>query len=712
MSTTPSFAEEPASPQTLVTYAALAQSEERYRALFDASPDAIRVICDDRVVMVNPACVRLLGCASAEEAQAQVPFSKVAPAYLAMARERQRIVLEEQRPVPPIEQVRLRMDGTPVAVEITSLPIQYRGRPAIMSIMRDLTEKKAAERREARLSNFYVALSRTNETIFRENHLPTLCRKVCELAVAHGGLLLAAIRLPDAGGTTLVSYCHAGAQAGSMGVAPVPLENTLHPAVRAWRDGGHCVVNDFLHDPAMAADHDVASAAGVRAAGAFALTIEGHSIGVLSVFSAEPRFFDAELNALLEELARNLSFAFAREKSSSALLASEERYRALFEASPDAIRVTCETRVVLLNPAGVRLFGLESAEGMLGKPVLDTIAADYREQAAERLRVVIEERRAVPPFEQVQIRADGSRIDVEVVTLPFEYAGRPAALSIIHDLTARKAAERATLRLNAELEERVMQRTAELKQANAELESFSYTVAHDLRAPLRRMSGFAGLLRDILGDSPDQDVLRIVARIAESAASMDRLIDGILEVARLGRAELRPLRLDLSAEASAIAESLAAREPERAVEFVIMPGLAAQGDPRLIRAVLDNLLGNAWKFTSAHPRARIEFGALDPDTPGEAQHSGEAGAVEQREGTGTLRAFYVRDDGAGFDAQYAGRLFGHFQRLHTSSEFVGTGIGLASVKRIITSHGGKVWAEGAVEQGATVYFTLPVPAPA
>ena len=238
----------------------------------------------------------------------------------------------------------------------------------------------------------------------------------------------------------------------------------------------------------------------------------------------------------------------------------------------------------------------------------------------------------------------------------------------------------------AELEERVVERTAELVALNRELESFSYSVSHDLRAPLRSIDGFSrALLEDYYErlDDTGRDYLR---RVRAASQRMGRLIDDLLTLSRVTRRELHRGRVNLSRIASAIADELRESDPERDVEFIIEPELVAYGDAHLLRVVLENLLGNAWKFTSRHPKARIEFGAIyQPD-----------GAT----------VYFVRDDGAGFDMAYADKLFGPFQRLHAMTEFEGNGIGLATVKRIINRHRGHIWAEGAVEQGATFYFTI------
>jgi light-regulated signal transduction histidine kinase (bacteriophytochrome) len=247
---------------------------------------------------------------------------------------------------------------------------------------------------------------------------------------------------------------------------------------------------------------------------------------------------------------------------------------------------------------------------------------------------------------------------------------------------AGAAARREIERLNAALE----QRAVELAAANRELEAFSYSVSHDLRSPLRSIDGFGqALVEDCAGVLPPVGVSH-VGRIRAATQRMGRLIDDLLQLARVTRTELRHEPVNLSALAREIAAELGAGAPERKVTFEIEDGLAARGDPTLLRVLLDNLLGNAFKFTSRRSSARIQFGrTLRDDRP----------------------AFFVRDDGAGFDMAYAKQLFGAFQRLHGAAEFTGTGIGLATAQRIVRRHGGEIWAEGAVDQGATLTFSLP-----
>ena len=249
----------------------------------------------------------------------------------------------------------------------------------------------------------------------------------------------------------------------------------------------------------------------------------------------------------------------------------------------------------------------------------------------------------------------------------------------------RQRAEAAIRQLNADLEERVKRRTAELTEANRELESFAYSISHDLRAPLRGIDGFSRLLQEEYGDRLDVQGSEYLVRVRRATQRLGTLIDDLLELSRVSRREMRRVRVDLSTLVAEIADDLRRAEPERVVDVHIEPHCATEGDPQLLRVLLENLVGNAWKYSRDNRVARIEFGS-------------ETTAGEIR--------YFVRDNGVGFDMAYVDKLFGPFQRLHNPAEFEGSGIGLASAARVVRRHGGLIWAESRVGEGAVFRFTL------
>jgi PAS domain S-box-containing protein len=350
---------------------------------------------------------------------------------------------------------------------------------------------------------------------------------------------------------------------------------------------------------------------------------------------------------------------------------------AMVDSSDDAIIAkTLDGLITTWNRGAERMYGY-SAEEIVGQSMTALCPADRADEIREIL-VRICRNETVSHHETVRQRKDGTTFPASVTVSPIrDERGRLLGASSI----ARDITEQAQLRTAQEL----IRRAEDLKLANRNLESFTYSVSHDLRAPLRAMSGFSTALLeeygDVLGDGRGY-----AERIVAASEQMATLIDSLLHLSRVARAELRLEQVDLGAEAAAVAEELQRQEPGRRVRFTIARPVPARADRSLIRTVLQNLLGNAWKFTSGREDASIEFGTAPA----------QAGQV----------CCYIRDNGAGFDAAYMDKLFTPFQRLHTDREFAGTGIGLASVRQIVERHGGEVRAEGAVGEGAAFYFTL------
>jgi light-regulated signal transduction histidine kinase (bacteriophytochrome) len=295
-------------------------------------------------------------------------------------------------------------------------------------------------------------------------------------------------------------------------------------------------------------------------------------------------------------------------------------------------------------------------------------------------------RRLHPPASWRHRLKDGSIVHVEVSSHALLYAGRRARMTLAHDITQRRLAQEALQQMNETLERRVEERTRELAISNRELESFAYSVSHDLRAPLQVIDGFSRALISRYGQALDAQARHFFERIRENTRQMGELIDDLLSLARVTRSEIRAERVELTSRCGEIVERLRQRDPQRQVDVEIDQEINCSGDPKLLSIVLENLIENAWKFTGRTPTARIRIGRR-------TRKDGE-------------NVIYVADNGAGFDMAYSSKLFNPFQRLHAASEFEGTGIGLATVHRIVTRHGGRVWAESSPGQGATFHFTL------
>jgi PAS domain S-box-containing protein len=369
-----------------------------------------------------------------------------------------------------------------------------------------------------------------------------------------------------------------------------------------------------------------------------------------------------------------------------ALIASEAQYRRLFESAQDGILIVdAQTgQIQDVNPFLLDLLGF-SREEYLGKKLWEVAA--FQDSDASKSAFLELQQKGYIRYDNIPLHSKtGSNVEVEFVSNIYDVGLKRVIQCNIRDITERKQAEAQIQQLNAGLEQRVNLRTAQVEALNRELETFNYSVSHDLRAPLRRINGFVSALERACGEELTSKGKELITEIRTSTEHMTNLIQALLKLASLGQSELQCEQTDLSSIAHIVAKELQQGDIGRQVKFVIPDGILASGDAAMLRIVMENLMGNAWKFTSLGDLARIEVGVTYP--------------------AGKPTEYFVRDNGVGFDMRYAHRLFGAFQRLHLEDEFPGTGIGLASVQRIIHRHGGRIRAESSVGLGATFYFDL------
>lgn len=715
----------------------LGQTLELQARVVEAVPVAVVTLdLEGRVTSWNPAAERIFGWEREEVLGRPNPIvpEEASGEFEAFQRE----VLEGVA-LKGALRLRRRKDGRPVWVRLTAGALRDpAGEPAgLIAVFEEVT----AEVLEGHVRGLMIALARALPGAGSEEEL---LQAVCGAAVAEGGYRLAwAGRALPGPGKPVVPVASAGFEDGYLESLALTWEDEPRgrgPGGGAIRERRMVVCHDIVDDPAFEPWRADALARGYRSAAAVPIEAGGRVWGVLNLYAPEPAAFPTSVQIRLGELAAALGLGVEAMEARRRVEEAAERNRRLVRrlellreldrailaarGTEELIRAVLDhmgslvpadrVSVALLEEEGdtVRVFARGLKERDLGEGTVIPFVLSFLDPEGLRRGepTVVEDVEALeeplPPtvealreagirsFASVPGRV-GERL-VLVLNLGFtgpegpdaevmEAAGDVADVLAIGVEQERTRAELAEL--NRELEEKVRRRTAQLEAANRELEAFAHSVSHDLRAPLRAMDGFSRILEEDFGPTLPAEAREHLGRIREGARRMGRMIEALLGLSRIGRRELTRRRVDLSAMAREVLEELVAAEPGRRFDLRVQPGLEAEADPDLVRILLQNLLGNAVKFTAGREPAVIEVGA-------------------ERTPEGTV--FFVRDNGAGFDPAHAAMLFGPFQRLHPRSEFPGLGIGLATAERIVARHGGRIWGEGRPGQGAVFRFILEI----
>jgi len=365
---------------------------------------------------------------------------------------------------------------------------------------------------------------------------------------------------------------------------------------------------------------------------------------------------------------------------------SEERYRNILQVAPVGIAIHHKDKIVFINPAGLEIFGAKTTDQLIGKKIKSFIHPEKRKKFINRIQRLLKGEQGLYPVEDRYIRLDGSVIDVEAIATLVTYNDEPAVQVIITDITERKRTREQLLQFNAELELKVKERTAQLEASNNELEAFSYSVSHDLRAPLRHINGYVNLLNERFRDELPEKAQHYLATVTDASRQMGTLIDDLLQFSRNSRQELHQTTIEMNHIVKEVLETIKPDINDRNIKWSVQELPQIYGDYALLKQVWVNLLDNAIKYTRNKKSAEITIGFIEENKN---------------------FVFFVRDNGVGFNMKYAHKLFGVFQRLHSQAEFEGTGIGLANIQRIINKHNGQVWAKAELDKGATFFFSLP-----
>lgn len=618
---------------------ALHQSEAQYRALIETTNTGFLIIDENGLVLdANREYVRMTGRGGLEEIRGRSVMDWTAP----YEREKNARAVERCSAVGHIRNFEvdyLTPTGAVTPVELNATIVEIGGRRRILTLCRDITDRRSAEKKLQESENKFRSLTE---------------RSLVGVYLVQDGVF----RYANPKLAEIFGYS-ADELTDKLGPKDLVLPEdwpTVGENLRRRLDGEISDINYAFR--------------GRRRDGS---SIQVEVFGSRSEFGGRP----AVLGTLLD--------ITERKRTQDALKESEGRYRTLIDHAQVGIVVHKAGIMRFVNSKMAEMVRVKGPADVTGRSVMEFIHPEYRGLVAERIRDVMASDRPLPPAEERLVAADGALIDVEISTVPITYQGERTALAIVQDITARKQAEKELMEAKAGLEKRVEERTSQLAELNKELEAFSYSAAHDLKAPLRRVSIFSDMLESEAGPElkpPQREHLR---SIRKAVTQMAELVQGLLALSTTGRKPLEKEAVDLAALARECAAE--ASSPGAApVAWDIAPLPTTDCDRTMMKQVLTNLFSNAVKYSRGNPAPRVSVTCR----------------LE-----GAEHVIGVRDNGVGFNMDYAEKLFGVFQRLHRAEEFEGTGIGLSIVKRIITRHGGRVWAESEPGKGASFYFTLP-----
>ena len=675
---------------------ALRISEERFRSMFERHQAVMLLIEPESgsIVEANAAAQKYYG--YSREVLLSLKISDINQLPKEKVAEELKKALEERR-TNFVFPHRL-ANGDVRWVEVYSSPNDVQGKKLLFSIIHDITDRKKGELELIQLNRTLSAHSKSSQAMMRAEHEENYLNEVCKIITNDCGYKMVWIGFAENGAQKSVRpVASAGFEQGYLEKLDITWDDTERgrgPTGTAIRTGKPTRCMNMLTDPKFKPWREEAIRRGYASSVVFPLLNGNKAFGAISIYSKEPNAFVNDEITLLTDLSDDLAYGIlsirmqeARKSAEEAVLKERNFCNAIIQTTSGLIVVLDpEGRIELFNHACEKATGYTYTE-LKGKPFWDYLLLPEERDTVKDVFNKIKEGNvnAEMEFENYWVKKDKSRRFIRWANSALKNTNGKVELIIGTgiDMTDDKINREKIDELNSFL----MQKTTDLLAANKELESFSYSVSHDLRGPLRTIKGFSDILLEDYGDKFDANGQEFMRRIKSGADKMNELIDDMLSLAKISRQEMNVEEIDLSAMVSAIIEELQQTEPQRSIETLIAQDIHGRADARLVNIVLSNLIGNAWKYSSKIPHAVIEFGTVEI--------SGE-------------KTYFIKDNGAGFDMTHAKRLFTPFQRLHSENEFPGTGIGLAIVSKVIQRHGGRIWPESEVGKGASFHFTLSV----